>query len=194
MWLEFRRVLFRSQMGELVYLFSYIIVVAAFLVYLLIIPRAVLAGREGSLLLLFGYILVMVCGINDILFDLRLVYTARILPIGLLFYISLHSGLLAIRFASALTVSEDLGNELEEKNIALSRLDTLKDEFIANTTHELCTPLSGIIGIAESMIAGAVGDLSKRAVQNLEMLVASGKRLNGLVNNILDYSDRKSGV
>ena len=109
-----------------------------------------------------------------------------------LFYISLHSGLLAIRFASALTVSEDLGNELEEKNIALSRLDTLKDEFIANTTHELCTPLSGIIGIAESMIAGAVGDLSKRAVQNLEMLVASGKRLNGLVNNILDYSRLKN--
>ncbi|MFN8671434.1 MAG: response regulator [Candidatus Sericytochromatia bacterium] len=82
-------------------------------------------------------------------------------------------------------------NELEEKNISLKQLDKLKDEFLANTSHELRTPLNGIIGIAESVIDGALGEVSTPIKNNLAMIVMSGKRLDHLVNDILDFSKLK---
>ena len=71
---------------------------------------------------------------------------------------------------------------------ALLRADALKDEFLANTSHELRTPLSGIIGIGQSLLDGAAGDLTDEQQQNLRMIVASGRRLANLVNDVLDFS------
>jgi len=76
-------------------------------------------------------------------------------------------------------------------NERLRQVDRLKDEFLANTSHELRTPLHGIIGIAESLIKGATGSLPGRTLANLQMVALSGKRLNNLVNDILDYSKLK---
>ncbi|MBK8398892.1 MAG: response regulator [Leptospiraceae bacterium] len=81
---------------------------------------------------------------------------------------------------------------LERKNQELEKLDKLKDEFLSNTSHELKTPLNGIIGIAESMIDGATGKLQKESVKNLKMISDSGKRLSNLVNDILDFSKLKN--
>lgn len=80
---------------------------------------------------------------------------------------------------------------LQEEKEELSQLDRLKDELLANTSHELRTPLNGIIGIADSMLAGATGELSPRQRYNLALLVASGRRLANLVNDILDFSRLK---
>lgn len=77
---------------------------------------------------------------------------------------------------------------MENKNKELERLDKLKDEFLANTSHELRTPLNGIIGIADSLRAGATGTLSADTQKNLGMIVSSGERLSSLVNEILDFS------
>lgn len=82
--------------------------------------------------------------------------------------------------------------ELERKNAQLQKLDQLKDEFIANTSHEFRTPLNGIIGIAESLIDGAAGELTEVQKANLLMVVSSGKRLANLVNDILDFSQLKN--
>lgn len=77
---------------------------------------------------------------------------------------------------------------LKQAQAALERTDKLKDEFLANTSHEVRTPLNGIIGIAESLIEGATGKLSPTTVSNLSMIVTSGRRLANLVNDILDFS------
>lgn len=85
--------------------------------------------------------------------------------------------------------------ELEkERSIAdkLRTLDRIKDEFMANTSHELKTPLHGIIGIAESLLGGATGTLPETTVKNLTMIVNSGKRLANLINDILDFSKLKN--
>jgi two-component system sensor histidine kinase ChiS len=77
---------------------------------------------------------------------------------------------------------------LENKNAELQRLDKLKNEFLANTSHELRTPINGIIGIANSLIDGTTGSLPEPSRNNLTMIVLSGRRLANLVNNILDFS------
>ncbi len=74
----------------------------------------------------------------------------------------------------------------------LQKMDQLKDEFLANITHELNTPLNGIIGIAESLADGAAGKLSGQVKTNISMLAASGRRLSSLVHDILDFSKLKN--
>lgn len=75
---------------------------------------------------------------------------------------------------------------------SLKKADKLKDEFLANTSHELKTPLNGIIGIAESLVDGATGKLQADTNKNLGMIISSGKRLSALVNDILDFSKLKN--
>ena len=81
--------------------------------------------------------------------------------------------------------------DTERLNAELKRLDQLKDEFLANTSHELRTPLSGMIGITESMIEGAVGQLSDLQKHNISMVAQSAHRLATLVSELLDFSQLK---
>ncbi|MDR1141949.1 MAG: response regulator [Planctomycetaceae bacterium] len=87
---------------------------------------------------------------------------------------------------------QDHAKALEEKNQYLNRLNELKDEFMANTSHELRTPINGIIGIVESMIDGATGSLTQEQKFNLALVSNSGKRLSNLVNDILDFTKLKN--
>ena len=82
-------------------------------------------------------------------------------------------------------------NELMAANVELRRLDRLKDEFLANMSHELRTPLYGIIGIAESLIAGSAGVPTAEAAHDLRLIITSARRLAGMVNDILDFSKLK---
>lgn len=74
----------------------------------------------------------------------------------------------------------------------LTQIDKLKDEFLANTSHELRTPLNGIIGLAESLREGVAGEVSPKMKYHLSLIIDSGKRLAGLVNDILDFSQLKN--
>ncbi|MDR2390120.1 MAG: diguanylate cyclase [Planctomycetota bacterium] len=87
---------------------------------------------------------------------------------------------------------QDYARELEEKNKYLNKLNELKDEFLANTSHELRTPINGIIGIVESMVDGAAGPLTKEQKYNLAIVSNSGKRLSNMINDILDFTKLKN--
>ncbi|MCL6265488.1 tetratricopeptide repeat protein [Flagellimonas myxillae] len=83
--------------------------------------------------------------------------------------------------------------EIEKQRVSeLQKIDQLKDEFLANTSHELRTPLVGIIGLTESLKDGIAGALPPKAIENLDMIANSGKRLSHLVNDILDFSKLKN--
>ncbi len=92
-----------------------------------------------------------------------------------------ETALLAVDFNRILDYNEQVNEEL-------LRADKVKDAFLANVTHELKTPLHGIIGISESLVDGVAGILPKLAKKNLQLINLSGRRLTSLVNDILDFS------
>lgn len=73
----------------------------------------------------------------------------------------------------------------------LEQLDKLKDDFLARVTHELRTPVHGIIGIADSMSKGSAGKLNDNQQYNLTLIAQSARRLSSLINDILDFSKLK---
>ncbi len=157
-----------------------------------ILVKALRLRRQSSTLLAVGGITLAFCGLGDILGLLGVIKTSYLRPFGLLIFVSCQACAIALRFSKTFAKTETLSLELRDKNMQLSRLDALKDEFLANTSHELRTPLAGIIGIAESMRAGATGSLPSSAIRNLDLVVASGRRLANLVGDILDFSRLKN--
>ncbi len=108
-------------------------------------------------------------------------------------YLIYTSIILAIIFWYISTQKKILENERMVVS-RLTKLDSLKDEFLANTSHELRTPLFGMVGLAEGMIDNAAHRLSKMDLNNLSMIIASGRRLSSIVEDILDFSQLRNNT
>jgi len=81
----------------------------------------------------------------------------------------------------------------DERQFALEKVNIIQDEFLAKTSHELRTPLHGIIGITESLIDdNSKNNLPQPVLKQLNVVMAAGKRLISLVNDILDVSRLKN--
>lgn len=72
------------------------------------------------------------------------------------------------------------------------RLNRLKSEFIANTSHELKTPLALIRMFAELLSMGRVRDEDK-ARHYHQIILRETERLSSLIDNVLDYSKIERG-
>ncbi len=110
--------------------------------------------------------------------------------------IKVHQNLIVTSVDEVGQVVSDFNQLIDyHKNIAeeFRKLNELKDEFLANTSHELKTPLNGIVGIAESLSDGIAGKLNRNAISNLKVIIAVGKRLSKLIDDVLDFSKIKRG-
>ncbi len=95
------------------------------------------------------------------------------------------------KLLSARRELQEKTKEVEEKNKKLEELDRLKDEFMAKTSHELHTPLHGILGIAQSLVESPTPPPTETVRENLMMIVDSGRRLSRLVEDIMDFAKMK---
>lgn len=84
-------------------------------------------------------------------------------------------------------------SDLEKAHAKLIVLDKMKDDFLATTSHELKTPLHGIMGIAESIMDGSCGPVTQKQMQNLALIRDEASHLNTMVSDILDFSKLRAG-
>ena len=83
--------------------------------------------------------------------------------------------------------------ELELLNQELEEALRVKDEFISTASHELRTPLNAVIGFAELLAHPRYGELSPKQREFLDRILQSGRRLVGIINDMLDISRIESG-
>jgi two-component system phosphate regulon sensor histidine kinase PhoR len=72
------------------------------------------------------------------------------------------------------------------------RLERLRREFVANASHELRTPVAAIVGVAETLAAGAADDPDARS-SFLEILMRHAQRLARLTTDLLDIARLEAG-
>jgi len=73
----------------------------------------------------------------------------------------------------------------------IRKLERMRVEFVANVSHELCTPLTSIRGFVETLKDGAIND-PKKAQHFLEIIEKQSNRLNNLIEGILQLSKIES--
>ncbi len=82
--------------------------------------------------------------------------------------------------------SRQLLDTIEE----LKKVQSSKDDFVANVSHEIRTPINTICGMSELLLQEPLSDKAKEKVVSMHM---AGRNLMGVVSDILDFSELQSG-
>ncbi|SDF92490.1 His Kinase A (phospho-acceptor) domain-containing protein [Fontibacillus panacisegetis] len=85
---------------------------------------------------------------------------------------------------------------LETKKLAakLQQADKLKNEFLANTSHELRNPLHSILNLSQAVLEREQNALNKKSVRDLESVLSVGRRMSLMLSELLDVmSLRQNG-
>lgn len=164
-------------------LFNYYLITVAAACFLGVYTpfRSFMKGNREAAIFFVGAIFIVIGAFNDMLFYNQLIDSGYHLSLGLAVFTLAQSGLLAIRFNRAFHEKEELAAKLQAK-------DRARDELLAFTAHELRTPINSIVLMAEGLFAKGQEGISTTHKQMLESIASGGRRLAGLVNDILDFA------
>jgi two-component system, sensor histidine kinase and response regulator len=85
----------------------------------------------------------------------------------------------------AVRMSRDLIRRLEEAHARAEEASAAKSEFVANMSHEMRTPLQGVIGMLQLEIEG---EASETRARRLHMAQRSAEMLLSLIDDVLDFA------
>lgn len=95
-----------------------------------------------------------------------------------------------ICMANDILEKEFLNREVERVRQEAEDAMKVKSEFVANVTHELRTPVNGILGNVREMLSRSLeGETEKQ----LRLIERCCNDMNKIINNILDFSKLEAG-
>ncbi|MBT9555693.1 MAG: response regulator [Myxococcales bacterium] len=112
---------------------------------------------------------------------------SRVILIGLLFMIAYRARVVSEEQTLALKGAHAV---LLDANRELLRANSAKTTFLANVSHEIRTPISGVIGMTQLALDGPLPNQAREYVQTAHQCAGS---LLGVINDILDVSRAESG-
>ncbi len=103
----------------------------------------------------------------------------------------IHGLFMAMDITEAKKRQEEQQEALLAAYEAANHASAAKSSFLANMSHDIRTPMNGIIGM--TAIAGAHLDDKERVADCLSKIMVASKHLLGLLNEVLDMSKIESG-
>ena len=88
---------------------------------------------------------------------------------------------------------EETNQQLGVANEHLKELDQAKSEFVSIASHQLRTPMTGIMGYLSMLMEGDYGKLTLDIKKIIESLLDASQRMIRLINLFLDVSKIESG-
>ncbi len=87
----------------------------------------------------------------------------------------------------------DLSDSINTMAAEISTADKMKNDFISTISHELRTPLTSIKGWGETLTLGNQDNVDELTKKGLQVIVNEAGRLEGFVEELLDFSRLQSG-
>nr|WP_231956119.1 ATP-binding protein [Aneurinibacillus soli] len=144
------------------------------------------SDRKELLLFIGGFISLMIFLIDGILYAGNMVSSDVAGKIGVMCFIICMNILLAQRFTQAYEKTEILSHQLSVTN-------QLKDEFLKHTSHEIKTPLHGILNMTSYLLDDEERNLSTKQKQNLWLIKDTSMKLSMLIHDLIDVTRLKHG-
>ena len=89
-----------------------------------------------------------------------------------------------------ITDRQMLAKQAKQAGEAAEKAQKIKTEFVANVTHELRTPVNGILGNTLELLES---ETDRERLQKLKLIERGCKDMHALINNILDFSKLEAG-
>lgn len=87
----------------------------------------------------------------------------------------------------------DLADSINTMAAEIATADKMKNDFISTISHELRTPLTSIKGWGETLTLGNQENVDELTRKGLQVIVKEAGRLEGFVEELLDFSRLQSG-
>ena len=84
-------------------------------------------------------------------------------------------------------------DEVENARRDAERANQAKSEFLSRMSHELRTPLNSILGFSQLMESDQREPLTPTQMENVQLILAGGRHLLNLINEVLDLSRIEAG-
>ncbi len=88
---------------------------------------------------------------------------------------------------------DDMAAQRQQALAMAQRSNAVKSQFLATMSHEMRTPLHGILGVTRLLRSAGPEDTALSAAHRLDMIERTGEHLLGLINDVLDYSKIEGG-
>lgn len=95
-----------------------------------------------------------------------------------------------ICMANDILEKEFLNREVERIRQEADEAMKVKSEFVANVTHELRTPVNGVLGNIKEMLSSRVDEQTEKQLRLIERCCND---MNCIINSILDFSKLEAG-
>jgi signal transduction histidine kinase len=95
---------------------------------------------------------------------------------------------------SDISASARMERALRDRADALEAADRLKTMFLSNVSYEIRTPLTSVLGFAESLQMGIAGALTARQREYVSGIRASSEELKNIIDAIIDLSAIDAGA
>lgn len=89
-----------------------------------------------------------------------------------------------------ITELKEINQELREAKNKAEESDALKTAFLANISHEINTPLNGILGFADLLLDADIS--ADQQTEYINNIIESGTRMQTIIKDILDASKIES--
>lgn len=96
--------------------------------------------------------------------------------------------------AALLQERDSLAERARHGRIKAEQASVAKSRLLANVAHEIKSPVSGMIGIAEMWSSGHLGKVDQTQVEMAQMMVRTGRQIEALSHDLLDVAKAESGA
>lgn len=153
-----------------------------FIYAIYVLSKLIVKKQKTAIIIMIGVCFIVASVTYDVIYFMGVVksFYGSAGGLGTAIFILFYAVVFAKRYEESYLAEVELSNRL-------TKIDKMKDEFLANTSHELRTPLNSMIAIIESIINNMSGE-SVQQKEDLQLVASNGRRLSSLINDILDYS------
>lgn len=104
--------------------------------------------------------------------------------------LSEETGRYGVCRASSVILQKEANRKLLSAKEEVQEAHKERNEFVANVTHELRTPVNGVMGLAQNLLDT---DLTSEQRESIELIEKCCKNMIKIINNILDFSKMSAG-